>query len=62
MLKECAIAIAAQRVSDLVVAFFRLLPGWFARGFQRSDIALDQIGDCSGSSVGCDLDAAAFSG
>jgi len=53
-------AIAAERVSDLVEPFFSLLPGRLGGGCQRSDIALEQIGDRTGASVRNDLDAVAF--
>ncbi|MNL35939.1 hypothetical protein D3C87_1580010 [compost metagenome] len=52
--------IAAERICDLVETLFGLLPGWFPRRLQRRDVAFEQIGDGSWSSVRRNLDAAAF--
>ncbi|MBP0652095.1 hypothetical protein J8J40_34040, partial [Mycobacterium tuberculosis] len=38
-------AVTSERVRYFVEAFLRLLPGRLAGGFQRRDIALEQIGD-----------------
>src|SRR3546814_19181181 len=50
---------AAQRGGAVAQRLLHLLPRWFPGAPQAADVALEEIGDGSGSGLTCDLDAAA---
>src|SRR3546814_312065 len=50
---------AAQRGGDVAHRLLHLLRRWFPGAPQAADVALEEIGDGSGSGITCDLDAAA---
>eukprot|EP01137_Pigoraptor_chileana_P001869 Opistho-2@40037 len=53
-------AIAPQRVSDLVEAFFGFFPGRLPGVLERRDIALEQIGDRARAGIRRNFDAASL--